>query len=258
MTGDQGGGGAVGRRSPVQVHAAIMIHQVDVFTRTPFAGNAAAAVLDSEGLSDGAMQAIAREMNLSETAFVFGESHDGVVPLRFFTPTREVPVCGHATLGAHFVRARHLGLAEGAVMHASPGARWHVRWERRDGATFLTMRQAPVRYGSTWDDDELARRLLTALAIDRHALRPGAPVQIIHAELHLDRGLVETGPCSARPHPKPGVPAGGTPSKKSTTPVSSEYSAPTTSRPSNSINCSRRREPLRRWFAAARMFARTA
>jgi PhzF family phenazine biosynthesis protein len=165
-------------RAPVRGAAPLTVHQVDVFTRTPLAGNPAAVVLQADGLDDGTMQAIAQEMNLSETAFVSRESPSGVVPVRFFTPTREVPVCGHATLGAHFVRARHLGLVRGAVMQASPGARWHVQWERRGGATFVTMRQSPVVYGAMWSDD-LGQRLLSALGIDRTALRSDCPVQIV-------------------------------------------------------------------------------
>jgi predicted PhzF superfamily epimerase YddE/YHI9 len=75
---------------------------VDSFTDRPFAGNPAAiAVLD--GFPDeGRMQAIAREMNLSETAFVVART-DGSYDLRWFTPTVEVDLCGHATLAAAHV-----------------------------------------------------------------------------------------------------------------------------------------------------------
>lgn len=195
-------GGAVGSAEPDRSVVALTVHQVDVFTRTPLAGNPAAVVLHADGLDDGTMQAIAQEMNLSETAFVSRESPPGVVPVRFFTPTREVPVCGHATLGAHFARARHLGLVRGAVMQASPGAHWNVRWERRDGATFVTMRQSPVVYGAIWGDD-LSQRLLTALGIDRSALRSDCPVQIVstgHAKVMVpvrSREILE----AIRPYP---------------------------------------------------------
>ena len=72
---------------------------VDAFTSVPFSGNpAAVAVLDGFP-DDSVMQSVAREMNLSETAFVVGRD-DGDFDLRWFTPTVEVDLCGHATLAA--------------------------------------------------------------------------------------------------------------------------------------------------------------
>jgi trans-2,3-dihydro-3-hydroxyanthranilate isomerase len=73
---------------------------LDVFTRRPLAGNALAVVLDAEGLDDAAMQAIAREFNLSETVFVFApkDAHHRA-SLRIFTPGRELPFAGHPTVG---------------------------------------------------------------------------------------------------------------------------------------------------------------
>jgi predicted PhzF superfamily epimerase YddE/YHI9 len=77
---------------------------VDAFTSRPFAGNpAAVAILDSFP-DDSVMQGIAREMNLSETAFVVARA-DGDFDLRWFTPTVEVELCGHATLAAAHVLA---------------------------------------------------------------------------------------------------------------------------------------------------------
>ncbi|MDO5650231.1 MAG: PhzF family phenazine biosynthesis protein [Gallicola sp.] len=75
------------------------IYQVDAFTSTPFSGNPAGVMTDGEGLSNEQMMLIAKEMKLSETAFVFkgGEGYD--VEVKFFTPTEEVDLCGHATIG---------------------------------------------------------------------------------------------------------------------------------------------------------------
>ncbi|WP_363800420.1 PhzF family phenazine biosynthesis isomerase [Lysobacter firmicutimachus] len=86
------------------------VFQVDAFTRRRFAGNPAGVVLDADRLSEAQMLAIARELNNSETAFVLAprdDSHE--VWIRYFTPTVEVPVCGHATVAAHYVRAQVLG-----------------------------------------------------------------------------------------------------------------------------------------------------
>ena len=77
------------------------IYQVDAFTRTPFAGNPAAVCVLPEPASERWMQDVAREMNLSETAFLVG-SGDGYC-LRWFTPTVEVDLCGHATLASAHV-----------------------------------------------------------------------------------------------------------------------------------------------------------
>ena len=74
--------------------------QVDAFTTEPLAGNAAGVVPDAAGLDDAQMQAIARELNASETAFL--TSGDGADRrIRYFTPTREVDLCGHATVASH-------------------------------------------------------------------------------------------------------------------------------------------------------------
>jgi trans-2,3-dihydro-3-hydroxyanthranilate isomerase len=79
----------------------------DVFTDRPLAGNPLAIVLDAEGLDGAAMQAIAREFNLSETAFV-APSRDAAhsARIRIFTPKEELPFAGHPTVGAAVCLAR--------------------------------------------------------------------------------------------------------------------------------------------------------
>ncbi len=80
---------------------------VDVFTDRPFGGNPLAVVLEAEGLSDDAMQAIAREFNLSETTFVLPpDNPDDTAQVRIFTPGRELPFAGHPNVGTAFVLAR--------------------------------------------------------------------------------------------------------------------------------------------------------
>lgn len=75
--------------------------QVDAFTNRPFQGNPAAVCILNTPQSDSWMQLVAREMNLSETAFLL-KKDDGY-SLRWFTPTIEVPLCGHATLASAHV-----------------------------------------------------------------------------------------------------------------------------------------------------------
>jgi len=73
------------------------------FTRTPYTGNPAGVFLDTGGLSDDQMLRMAAEVSL-ESAFV--SQGDGNLALRFFTPTAEVPLCGHATVAAFTALAR--------------------------------------------------------------------------------------------------------------------------------------------------------
>lgn len=79
------------------------IFQVDAFTSELFGGNSAAVVPLESWLSDRTMQLIARENNLAETAFFVPLNEPGQWHIRWFTPTTEVPLCGHATLATAFV-----------------------------------------------------------------------------------------------------------------------------------------------------------
>lgn len=81
-------------------------YTVDVFTRTTFGGNQLAVLPLAQGLSGRAMQAIAREFNLSETTFVLPPTHeDATRKVRIFTPSAELPFAGHPTLGTAYVLA---------------------------------------------------------------------------------------------------------------------------------------------------------
>jgi predicted PhzF superfamily epimerase YddE/YHI9 len=83
----------------------IPLYQVDAFTSRLFGGNPAAVCPLTEWLPDATMQAIAAENNLAETAFFVAQ--DGGYLLRWFTPTVEVDLCGHATLASAFVLFHH-------------------------------------------------------------------------------------------------------------------------------------------------------
>ena len=92
---------------------------VDAFTAVPFAGNPAAVCLLDETRDDRWMQSVATEMNLSDTAFV--AARDDGYDLRWFTPSTEVDLCGHATLATGHVLREAGMLADGAL------ARFHTR-----------------------------------------------------------------------------------------------------------------------------------
>ncbi len=97
----------------------IRITQVDAFTAAPFAGNPAAVCVLSAAREDAWMKNVAREMNLSETAFLVPEN--GGFRLRWFTPAVEVDLCGHATLASAHV------LWEEGHLPAGAQARFHTR-----------------------------------------------------------------------------------------------------------------------------------
>jgi len=78
---------------------------IDAFTDRPFRGNPAAACLVKFPLSDDQMLSIAQEFNLSETAFIARLGPRGAFSIRYFSPKKEIPLCGHATLAA--ARAVH-------------------------------------------------------------------------------------------------------------------------------------------------------
>src|SRR3989442_8945530 len=90
----------------------LRIVQVDAFTSEPFAGNPAAVCVLPGPRADAWMQAVASEMNLSETAFLHRE--DDAWRLRWFTPTVEVALCGHATLASAHVLWQDRFLPESA------------------------------------------------------------------------------------------------------------------------------------------------
>lgn len=99
----------------------IRVYQVDAFTERVFGGNPAAVCPLDEWLPEKTLQAIARENNLSETAF-FAPERDGF-RLRWFTPLTEVNLCGHATLASAFVLFEKLGARGDSVRfftHSGP------------------------------------------------------------------------------------------------------------------------------------------
>ncbi len=113
----------------------VPFYTVDAFTDTPFDGNPAAVCLDIDKLPESAMMAIAREMNLSETAFIYEPDDEGLRRLRWFTPAVEVPLCGHATLASAHVLVRELG-APGPIRFKSASGPLTVH---EDGVNTLRM-----------------------------------------------------------------------------------------------------------------------
>jgi trans-2,3-dihydro-3-hydroxyanthranilate isomerase len=84
----------------------------DVFTDRPLAGNQLAVFTDAREIPDELLQPLAREINFSETVFVYRPEADGHARIRIFTPSSEMPFAGHPTLGTAFVLASPLQLEE--------------------------------------------------------------------------------------------------------------------------------------------------
>jgi PhzF family phenazine biosynthesis protein len=95
----------------------IPIAVIDAFTNRAFSGNPAGVCLLDQELTSEQMQSIAMEMNLSETAFVQKTQKRGYYSLRWFTPTLEIDLCGHATLAASFWMLRSGWAVEGEMIH---------------------------------------------------------------------------------------------------------------------------------------------
>lgn len=137
------------------------LYQVDAFTNERFRGNPAAVCILEEAADEGWMQSVAAEMNLAETAFLYRE-HDGF-RLRWFTPTIEVELCGHATLASAHVlwEAGYLWAEEEARFYTLSGL---LTARLKDGWIELNFPAVPE------EDVELdgarVAQLLAALGID--------------------------------------------------------------------------------------------
>ena len=143
----------------------ISIWQVDAFTNRPFAGNPAAVCFLDGSAGDEWMQAVAGEMNLAETAFVCPKSSPGEFDLRWFTPSIEVDLCGHATLAtAHALWQRGLAPANGPIrFHTASGP---LTCRNDDGWYTLDFPATPP--GGEGDvDPAIAYQLKVALGIQQ-------------------------------------------------------------------------------------------
>ena len=137
----------------------------DVFTGVPLTGNQLAVFTDARELPEEQLQSLAREMNYSETVFVYPPEGEGHVRIRIFTPSTELPFAGHPVLGTAFVLAGPLQLVE---IKLETGAGIVPVVLEREGAriSFGRMRQ-PV---PAWRPYEREAELLAALGVERSEL----------------------------------------------------------------------------------------
>ena len=153
---------------------------VDAFTSVVFGGNQAGVVLldgDTPFPEEELMQAIAGELKHSETAFVRWLGEDRL-HIRYFTPTGEVELCGHATI-ASFSVLRELGfLSDGSFTLVTAAGDQTVRME--NGKVFLTIR--PVRILRELTEEECAE-VLTAYGLGREHVWPGLKAALVNSGL---------------------------------------------------------------------------
>ncbi|HXR96117.1 MAG TPA: PhzF family phenazine biosynthesis protein [Rhizomicrobium sp.] len=132
--------------------------QVDVFTQNPLEGNPLACFPNAGGLSDDRMQAIARELNHSETTFVRPAEAGGDARVRIFSTTGELPFAGHPTLGTAFVMAKTRPGKTSLVLEEKVGP-VPVTLERRADGVFVEMTQNEPVFGAKADPRMLADAL---------------------------------------------------------------------------------------------------
>ncbi len=157
---------------------AIRLYRIDAFTRRRGEGNPAGVVTNAHGLDEARMQAIAHRLGHSETAFVLpprGDDHD--LHIRYFTPSVEVPVCGHATVGAHYALALE-GAAPGVRRQLTGAGIQQVETLQRDGGTVIRMQQNPPTFAPPLAP-ALVREVAAALGLDVDELDPRAPVRFV-------------------------------------------------------------------------------
>jgi trans-2,3-dihydro-3-hydroxyanthranilate isomerase len=168
--------------------------QVDVFTQTPLAGNPLAVFSDARGLNDAEMQALAREMNLSETTFIFPrdaatEARDGK-KVRIFTVEEELPFAGHPTLGTalSLYASESDSTKPGQITLDLKAGKIPVRFtpnsenagrNRVDGQVFGEMRQRNPEFGTALSREEVAR--VIGIAVDEIPLE--GPIQSVSTGL---------------------------------------------------------------------------
>ncbi|NJO89399.1 MAG: PhzF family isomerase [Chloroflexia bacterium] len=153
-------------------------YQIDSFTNEKFKGNPAGVVVNADGLNDGQMQTIARELNNSETSFLFSpddKNCDAVI--RYFTPKVEVPTCGHATIAALYVKALEENLDSCTIRLKTNIGILPCEIIKEDGGYKVIMTQGKFELCPEFDS-EITQKLLLPLGLEKADLDSRCPVQI--------------------------------------------------------------------------------
>lgn len=177
--------------------------QIDAFSDRPLGGNPCAVVLDAGGLDADTMLAVAREMNLSETAFVV-PSQRADFGARYFTPLGEIPMAGHPTLATLFALAETGALVlTGETTQATlelPAGVLPIELEARDGrVTRITMSQPRPRFGPVLPAGEV----LPVFGLEPDDAHPAVGCEIVSTGTPQLMVPVVSRAVLARVHPDP-------------------------------------------------------
>ena len=157
-------------------------HIVDVFTDRAFGGNPLAVFTNGRGIRPELMQAIAKELNLSETTFVLPpEDSENDYRVRIFTPGAELPMAGHPTVGTSFILAREhmipLGEEEVTIKLEEGVGPIPVTLTFKEGAPDLIwMRQPLPKFGPRFKDPQLIAEMLS---IEPDAIESAWPIEAV-------------------------------------------------------------------------------
>lgn len=156
----------------------IKIYQIDSFTKERFKGNPAGVVINADGLKDSQMQLIARELNNSETAFLFSpddDDCDGVI--RYFTPSTEVPICGHATIATMYAKAIEDNLEPCVLRIKTNIGILPFEIINENGNYKVIMTQGKFELSPTFNS-EIVNKLINGLGLKESDLDNKCPIQI--------------------------------------------------------------------------------
>jgi PhzF family phenazine biosynthesis protein len=154
------------------------VFRVDAFTRKRFCGNPAVVVLAADDLTSSEMHALANELHRGDTAFVLkpdGADHD--LKVRFFTPTRELPFVGHATVAAHFALGLESTAQPTRVRQLTGAGIVDVEVRGRGVERMIAVSLAPPTLGKTLNDSDKGS-VLDALGLRSADLDPHCPLQV--------------------------------------------------------------------------------
>lgn len=156
----------------------LITYQIDSFTKEKFKGNPAGVVVNADGLNDYQMQQIARELNNSETAFLFHSDSadcDGVI--RYFTPNTEVPICGHATIAAMYAKAIEEKLDSCILRFKTKIGILPFEIIKENEDYQILMTQGNFELGDILDT-AITQKMITALGLQKSDLDERCPIQI--------------------------------------------------------------------------------
>lgn len=156
----------------------LIVYQIDSFTKEKFKGNPAGVVLNADGLTELQMQLIARELNNSETAFLFSpddKNYDGKI--RYFTPFTEVPTCGHATIAAMYAKVREENLEPRIFRYKTKIGVLPFEIIKIDRDYRIVMTQGKFEISPKLNEIT-TKSILDALGIEYSELEENCPIQI--------------------------------------------------------------------------------